>query len=285
MDDKIKVIEENNSVIIHGIKDFYPKHIFECGQCFRWNREPDGSYTGVAYGRVINVNRIDSMIIIKNTSLHDFNFIWRKYFDLDTDYSKIKEKLSINNYLIDAIKFGWGLRILKQEKWECLISFIISSNNIIPRIKKIISSICKEYGEPIYFNGKTYYSFPEPKILGSKTMKELSFCRSGYRCRYILKASQMVADKIIDLNDISKLNTDSARQELVKIPGIGPKVADCILLFSMDKYDVFPTDVWIKRIMKEINTISTFPENLNELAGYAQQYLYYYAREMKIGKN
>ena len=285
MDNKIKVIEENDSVIVHGIKDFCPKHIFECGQCFRWEIQSDGSYTGVAYGRVINVNCIDSMVIIKNTNLHDFNSIWRRYFDLDEDYSRIKEKLRINNYLIDAIEFGWGIRILKQEMWECLISFIISSNNIIPRIKKIINSICNEYGDPIYFNGKTYYSFPGPKVLSSKTMEELSFCKSGYRCSYILKASQMVCDKIIDLRDVSKLDTDSARRELVKIPGIGPKIADCILLFSMDKYDVFPADVWIKRIMKEINTKSSFPENLNELAGYAQQYLYYYAREMKIGKN
>jgi N-glycosylase/DNA lyase len=289
----VKIFQSHNELVLEDIKDFNLQHTFECGQCFRWEREEDGSYTGIAYGKVVNLKINRDTLFIKNTNIDDFNNIWRTYFDLDRDYSTIKNRLSKDIILKQAVEFGWGIRILNQEIWECLISFIISSNNTIPRIKKIINNICEKYGQPIWFGGKVYYSFPRPQDLYNKTLKDLAFCRSGYRAKYILDGVQATVEKQVRLNSIKALDTLQARKELMKIKGVGPKVADCVLLFSGQKYDVFPTDVWIKRIIEyfyfdgkaSIQDVRKFAhEKYGELAGFAQQYLFYYAREMKIGK-
>ncbi|MDK2798800.1 MAG: N-glycosylase/DNA lyase [Clostridiales bacterium] len=289
----MKIFQSHNELVLEDIKDFNLQHTFECGQCFRWEREEDGSYTGIAYGKVVNLKINRDTLFIKNTNIDDFNNIWRTYFDLDRDYSTIKNRLSKDIILKQAVEFGWGIRILNQEIWECLISFIISSNNTIPRIKKIINNICEKYGQPIWFGGKVYYSFPRPQDLYNKTLKDLAFCRSGYRAKYILDGVQATVEKQVRLNSIKALDTLQARKELMKIKGVGPKVADCVLLFSGQKYDVFPTDVWIKRIIEyfyfdgkaSIQDVRKFAhEKYGELAGFAQQYLFYYAREMKIGK-
>lgn len=289
----MKIFQSHNELVLEDIKDFNLQHTFECGQCFRWEREEDGSYTGIAYGKVVNLKINRDTLFIKNTNIDDFNNIWTTYFDLDRDYSTIKNRLSKDIILKQAVEFGWGIRILNQEIWECLISFIISSNNTIPRIKKIINNICEKYGQPIWFGGKVYYSFPRPQDLYNKTLKDLAFCRSGYRAKYILDGVQATVEKQVRLNSIKALDTLQARKELMKIKGVGPKVADCVLLFSGQKYDVFPTDVWIKRIIEyfyfdgkaSIQDVRKFAhEKYGELAGFAQQYLFYYAREMKIGK-
>ncbi|MGE4282136.1 MAG: DNA-3-methyladenine glycosylase [Clostridia bacterium] len=288
-----KIYEDEQQVIVEGVKDFNLSHIFECGQCFRWNKEEDGSYTGVAFGKVINIWMQQDRLTINNANLEEFEGVWRKYFDLDRDYSMIKGELSKDKILHQAVQFGWGMRILKQELWECLISFIISSNNTISRIKKIIQSISEKYGQPIYFGNKVYYSFPQPEDLYKKTLEDMAFCKSGYRCKYILNAAKAVIEFQVVLNALEGLETIKIREELMKIQGIGPKVADCILLFSLQRYDVFPTDVWVRRVMgyfylgsdpaiKEVHRYSD--EHFGNLAGFAQQYLFYYAREMKIGK-
>ncbi|WHH57545.1 DNA glycosylase [Petroclostridium sp. X23] len=288
-----KIFEDNNRVIVQGIRDFNLVHTFECGQCFRWDRQEDESYTGVAFGKVINISVKDNGLIINNTNLEDFNNIWRAYFDLDRDYGTIKEELSRDPALAKATRFGWGIRIVQQEVWECMVSFILSSNNIIPRIKKIIKSISERYGQPIEYHDRVYYSFPRPEDLYQKTAEDMDFCKSGYRCKYILDAARAVMERRVMLNIIKELTTAEARKELMKINGIGPKVADCILLFSLQKYDVFPTDVWIRRVMEffyvqedaSIGHVQTYSnEQFGDFAGFAQQYLFYYAREMKIGK-
>ncbi|MBZ4646173.1 MAG: 3-methyladenine glycosylase/8-oxoguanine glycosylase [Clostridia bacterium] len=289
----MKAYQYNNQVVIEGIKDFNLTHTFECGQCFRWDREQDGSYTGVAYGKVINLKINKGLLVIKNTSLEDFHNFWKYYFDLERDYGAIKDRLSKDEVLERAVSYGWGIRILNQETWECLVSFIISSNNIIPRIKKIIKNISERYGQPIGFGDKVYYSFPQPQDLYNKTMDDLAFCRSGYRCKYILDAARAVCEGRIVLDQLKELDSSAARKELMKVQGIGPKVADCILLFSLQKYDVFPTDVWVRRVMghfylgedvsiKDVQRYSA--EQYGNLAGFAQQYLFYYARELKIGR-
>lgn len=277
-----------------SIKDFNPVHIFECGQCFRWNREEDFSYTGVAFGKILNVKVEDGNAVFSNTNTEEFNDTWFNYFDLGRDYGKVKKKLSKDPILKKAVAFGSGIRILNQDPFETLISFIISANNGIPRIKKSIELICERYGNYIgEYNGKNYYSFPTPERLSKVSIDELRECSVGFRDKYIFSAANMVNNKEIDIYNLKYLSTEEAREMLMKFPGVGPKVSDCILLFSMGKHDAFPIDVWVKRVMEyfylkkdtKLKDIQSFgQEKFNELAGFAQQYLFYYARELGIGK-
>jgi N-glycosylase/DNA lyase len=286
------VKEVKNGVIIEGVRDFDPVHIFECGQCFRWLREEDGSYTGVAKGKAVNVGYRDDRLHIMNSSAEDFADIWFEYFDLGRDYSEIKKLLATDDVMKKAVEFGGGIRLLKQDIWEALISFIISANNRIPMIMKVVASISKEYGKPISFGGRSFYSFPETGELSCRSIEELEACRAGFRCRYIALTSQLIHENAVNLEGLGRLDTGDARKELMRLPGVGPKVADCVLLYSGTKYDAFPTDVWVKRVMEELyikrnagfREIQEFAgRKFGQLAGFAQQYLFYYARENKIG--
>ena len=147
-----------------------------------------------------------------------------------------------------AIEYGSGIRILKQDPWETLLSFIISANNRIPMIARSIGLLSQIYGKPIEYNGKTYYSFPSVQELAQAELEDIKECKAGFRCKYIFEAVKMVSEGIIDLEYIKTLDEEEARKELMKIPGVGLKVADCIMLFSMEKYGTYPVDVWIKRI-------------------------------------
>ncbi len=291
----MKIKETENGVILEDVKDFELPHVFECGQCFRWNKEEDGSYTGVALGRVINLKKEKDNIYIDNTNIDEFNNIWYDYFDLDRDYGVIKEKLSnIDKTMAISTEFGQGIRILKQDEWETLVSFITSANNRIPMIKKAIEAISEHYGEYIgEYKGKKRYSFPKPQDLYNLNVEDISFKGVGFRGKYILSAAKMVAENEVDIYNLKNLPTKEAREELIKFPGVGPKVSDCIMLFSMDKADAFPIDVWVKRIMEyfyvpegtSLKKIQSFAEDkFGDLAGFAQQYLFYYARELKIKK-
>ena len=279
-------------------ESFELEDIFECGQCFRWNVEDDGSYTGVVRNSVINVAKNKNEIIFKGTfngNEEDFKKFIRYYFDLDTNYNDIKEKLSnIDDYLKIATKFGSGIRILNQDLWECIISFIISANNNIPRIKKIIERISEKYGNEINFNGKVYYSFPTPEKLAQATVNDLRDLGTGFRNIRIYNTTNMILTKEIDLEKISKMNsTEEMREELLKLDGVGPKVADCILLFSsLKRVDVFPIDVWVRRVMNELYIHNENEEKVNKkeitklaqdkflgIPGLAQQYLFYWKRE------
>jgi N-glycosylase/DNA lyase len=286
-------IEElDNGVVVSNIKDFNPVHIFECGQCFRWLKQQDGSYTGVAKGRAINVSLCKDKLIILNTNLEDFINIWFEYFDMGTDYSLIKSRLEKDKIMKKAIEFGYGIRILKQDIWETLISFIISANNRIPMIMKVVDSLSKSYGDKIIFQGREYYSFPDATRLALSNIEELAACKMGFRCKYVMDTSLMIRNNQVRLEELSSMNTDQARKELKRLPGVGNKVADCTLLYSGTKIDVFPTDVWVKRVMEELyfgreaslREIQNFAKHkFGEMSGIAQQYLFYYAREHKIG--
>ncbi len=291
----MKVYEKENSVVIEGALDFDPKHIFECGQCFRWKAEDDGSYTGVAKGRVINVSREGNTVYLKNTNLEDFNKIWKSYFDLETDYSKIKNELkSMDEYLEKATEFGWGIRILRQDPWEMLISFIISSNNRIPMIQKAISNLSREYGTYIgKFNGVDYYDFPTPEQLSKGSIADIRACSTGFRDKYIKATTERVISENEDVYNYENLGTENCRKKLMEFNGVGPKVCDCIALFGMQKYDTFPVDVWVKRVMQEfyVEDDMSLPkirkyaiDKFEDLSGFAQQYLFYYARELGIGR-
>jgi len=294
---------DDNIIAVDNVKDFNPIHIFECGQCFRWYRQEDGSYTGVAKGKVVNIlykneeenNNQIGTLYIKNSSVDDFVNIWYDYLDLGRDYGEIKRILSEKDDIMKtAVNFGYGIRLLKQDFWETLISFIISANNRIPMIMKAVAAISEHFGEKIFFEDKTYYAFPDISELAKADMEKISECKTGFRCKYISSTSKMIDEGLIDPSQLYELSTFEAREKLKQFPGVGNKVADCCLLYSGIKYDVFPTDVWVKRVMEELyfkrevslKEIQEFAADyFGDLAGFAQQYLFYYARENKIGAN
>ena len=281
-----------NRILVRGIYDFDPVHIFECGQCFRWNKQPDGSYTGVARGKAVNVLYKSGELVINNATMEDFKSTWYDYFDMGSDYDAIKKAVIVDGIMEKAVEFGSGIRLLRQEPWEALISFIISANNRIPRIKKIIHDICRLFGKEKEYGGEKYHCFPDAGKLASLSLDQVVECRAGYRCEYIIDAAKAVAAGRFDSEILKGLNPDEARKALKSFKGVGDKVADCILLYGGIRYDVFPVDVWVKRVMKELyfkrevgfKEVRLFAEDrFGEYAGFAQQYLFYYAREHKIG--
>lgn len=291
----MRYYEQDNSIVIENIGDFEPKHIFECGQCFRWIKEEDDSYTGVFRDKILNVKKENDLVYFNNTNLKDFEEIWYDYFDLGTDYSKIKRILSdMDEYLKKSIEFGYGIRILKQDSWEMLISFIISSNNRIPMIQKAINNLSREYGKYIgSYNGEDYYSFPTPEELNKASIEDIRNCKTGFRDKYIKTTTERVINDNDDVSNYRNLSTEECLKELLKFNGVGAKVGDCIALFSMQKMDTFPVDVWVKRVMQEfyikedlsLPKIRKFAiDKFGDLSGYAQQYLFYYARELGIGR-
>lgn len=279
-------------ILVRGIYDFDPVHVFECGQCFRWNKEPDGSYTGVVRGKAVNVSYAPGMLIINNATMDDFVSNWFDYFDLGRDYGVIKKAVNIDEIMEKAVGFGSGIRLLRQEPWEALISFILSANNRIPRIKKIIHDISRLFGEEKKYGGEKYHCFPDAGKLASLSLDQVMECKAGYRCEYIIDTAKAVAAGEFDPKKLKGLKPDEARKALKSFRGVGDKVADCILLYGGIRHDVFPVDVWVKRVMRELyfkrevgfKEIKLFAEDrFGEYAGFAQQYLFYYAREHKIG--
>ena len=279
--------------LVKEIDSFEPKDIFECGQCFRWNREENGSYTGVFSDCVLNVKKCEGNIVFngnENVTEEKIN----EYFDLNRDYSKIKKELSkVDNNLLEATNFGSGIRILNQDLWETIISFIISANNNIPRIKGIIEKISKKYGKEIKFNEKSYYEFPTPKELSKATVEDLKNLGLGFRDVRVYETTKMINSKEFDLDELYTLDTKQAQEKLLTLSGVGPKVADCILLFStLKRFDVFPIDVWVRRVMNDLYIHEQDEKKLNKnyirkiadtkfgtLEGMAQQYLFYWKRE------
>ena len=277
--------------IIENIESFNPVHIFECGQCFRWNKQDDNSYTGVIKNCVINVKQQENKIIFHGTCDGNLKEICQDYFDLNTDYEKIKIDLAkIDKYLDNSIKYGQGIRILHQELWETLISFIISANNNIPRIKGIIERMSKAYGKKIIYQDKEYYTFPTPDELSNVSVEDFRKLGLGFRDVRIYETVQKTLRKEIDLDLIQReKNAEIVNNKLLEIPGVGPKVADCIMLFSLQMYQVFPVDVWVRRVISELyfenkeqkpKIIQAFAkEHYGNLAGLAQQYLFYWRRD------
>lgn len=273
---------------------FNLKHIFECGQCFRWNKEEDGSYTGVFKNSVLNVKAENGNIIFKGICNGNIKDIVIDYFDLDTDYGKIKEELKkVDKYLEESINFGSGIRILNQDLWEMLISFIISANNNIPRIKGIIERMSKKYGKEIIYNKKTYYTFPTAQELSKASIEDLRSLGLGFRDKRIYETTQKIKNNEFNLEQIKEIkDTNLIREKLETLPGVGPKVADCILLFGLKRFEVFPVDVWVRRVMNDLYIKKEDETKVNKkeieelaktkyknLAGIAQQYLFYWRRE------
>ena len=280
---------------IKNCKSFELAHIFDCGQCFRWNKQADGSYTGVFKGNVLNVQKVKNEVVFKGICKGNIQEVVTDYFDLERDYEQIKKTLSrIDSNVSNSIKYGAGIRILNQDLWETIISFIISANNNIPRIKGIIERLSKKYGNEIKWKGNTYYTFPTPEQLEDVTVQEYRNLGLGFRDVRVYETTHMILDKKVDLDELQKeTDTLKVREQLLTLSGVGPKVADCILLFStLKRFEVFPIDVWVRRVMNELYIKSEDETKVNKkqieklaqekfgnLAGIAQQYLFYWKRE------
>ena len=280
---------------IKNIDSFELADIFDCGQCFRWNKQNDGSYTGVFKNNVLNVQKQRETVIFKGICNGDIEETVRDYFDLDIDYEDIKKQLSkIDENVKTSVEYGKGIRILNQDLWETIISFIISANNNIPRIKGIIERLSKAYGKEIDWNGDKYYTFPTAEELKDVSVEDFRKLGTGFRDIRLYETTHMILDGKVNLEQLqNNPNTIEVREQLLSLSGVGPKVADCILLFStLKRFEVFPIDVWVRRVMNELyiknpdeNRVNKkeieklAKEKFGNLAGIAQQYLFYWKRE------
>ena len=246
----------------------------DCGQAFRFS-ESDGVWRGVAMGRALSLTQEGNKITLFDVNEEEFNSLWRGYFDLDRDYEMIKSSVSSNEILKKATDFSDGIHILRQEPWEAVCSFIISANNNIPRIKGIISRLCENFGFKI---ADGLFTFPSAERIAALTLDDLAVIKSGFRAKYILDAAQKFSSNQIDVEALYTLPIDEARNTLMTIKGIGPKVADCALLFGWGRVECFPVDVWIRRAMNHFFGENGLPSEAVEYAGIVQQYLFYWAR-------
>lgn len=253
--------------------DFDLDETLDCGQCFRWEKDEDGSYHGIVRGRYCRVRRRGASVFFYGVSAQDFTEIWRPYFDLDRDYGALKDRFSCDPVLSQAARFAPGIRILRQEPWEALCSFILSQNNNIKRIRGLVSRLCAYFGEPVEGGA----AFPTPQRLAPLSPDDLAPVRCGFRAKYVIDAARKVASGQIDLEEVASMDIEQARQSLMRIHGVGPKVAECALLYGFGRMECCPMDVWM---IKCIRTL--FPAGLPLCAqgaeGIAQQYLFHYSR-------
>jgi N-glycosylase/DNA lyase len=257
-----------------------------CGQVFRWDRADNGWWSGVVGNRIIRIRQDGSLITWEGAPA---KFI-RHYFSLDHDLGSILASLDSDPFIHAAIDNCHGLRLIRQPKWECLISYICSTNSNIPTIRRRIATIAGQYGKELRLSDTTAYSFPEPSDLACSP-DSLEGCKLGYRCGYVFKTAAAITDRKKWEESVAAMPYDIARKELMTLPGVGPKAADCILLFAFEKHESFPVDVWIRRIMqqnylkhmnttaplthREYETIRGFArEHFGEYCGYAQEYLF-----------
>lgn len=257
-----------------SINELSIEKTFECGQCFRWNADENGVYYGIAAGHPAIVAVEGKEVYITSNAPEK---LWQQYFDLETDYAKISEGFT-GEYLETCREYGCGIRILRQEAWEALCSFIISQCNNITRIKGIVERLCALFGEKVEFSGKTYYTFPAAEKLAELTVEELAPIRSGYRAEYVIAAAKAVVSGELDLEKLKNTDYKTAIKELRSVRGIGEKVANCVVLFGLGHMEAFPIDVWMKRALKENFPADFNPDSLGLYAGLAQQYIFYYAR-------
>lgn len=281
---------KNGTLTVRGIDRIDIERSCACGQSFRWKKDGDG-FVAPAPGRVVRVCQNDCDISIypcKKGEEKD----WLAYFDLDRDYAAIEKRLSVDEQLSMCIGSASGIRVFAQEPFETLITFIISANNNIGRIAGIVERLCALCGEKAEFDGKEYYLFPKPESIAALEESELVRIGSGYRAPYIKKSAAIIAGGY-QLEKLRDMPLDIARKELLKFPGVGPKVADCVLLFGLGHTDAFPVDVWIGRAMSEIYFDGESPKKkqleaairaLGSESGIVQQYIFHYARQTALGK-
>lgn len=291
----MRIREEKGNTIIEDVKDFDLSQTLECGQCFRFYKQDENDYVVVAYNKLLRIKQDGSNLIFFDCSENDMES-WINYFDLNRDYSQIKKfLLRKDKVLKPAIEEKWGVRILNQEFNETLISFIISQNKQIPHIKQLVRRISENYGSYLgSVNGEDYYSFPDCSVLVTITEEDFRKMKTGFRAPYLADAVLKLSLGELKAADFQGVGEEEAGKKLMTVKGVGEKVANCVMLFSLGYRAAFPIDVWIKRIMEELyfngedtskDVIAKFAkENYGEYGGYAQQYLFCYGRDNKVGK-
>ena len=257
-----------------GAVPFNLQETFECGQCFRWLPGDDGSYTGVVRQNVITLRTDGDDLLVAGLDQAEAEQRLIPYLALDEDYAAIQEQFRRNAQLAQAVDYARGIRVLRQDRWEALCSFILSQNNNIKRIKGIIARLCESFGEPL---GGGDYAFPGPEALASLSEEDLAPLRCGFRARYVLDAARKVAGGEVDLDAVAALPTEEAAVELQAICGVGIKVAHCALLYGFHRIECLPVDVWMRRVMATLYP-NGLPQELLPYAGIAQQYLFHYSR-------
>lgn len=262
-------------ICVDGVTDLDLRQTLDCGQSFRWTENADGSFDGIAFAKKVRVKLVGNKLYIENSNKADFENIWKSYFDFDLDYGKIRTEISkIHPVLAEAAQYAPGIRILQQEPYEALCTFIISQNNNIKRIKGIVQRLCECFGEEI---SEGNFAFPTPQKMANLTADDLAPLRAGFRNRYLIDAAQKVNSGEVELEKCRTLDYEQARKELMKITGVGVKVADCTLLFGLHRIEAFPVDVWMKRAMAKLFPTMT-ANDFGEYAGIAQQYIFHYSR-------
>lgn len=276
------------------IKCFNLKYTLECGQCFRWKKVEgyDNRYIGVIKDRIIDIEQKGNIIKVYSNNDEKLEQVVREYFDFDTDYEKIEKRIvKIDDNIYKSVQSTSGIRILNQPLFETIISYIISANNNIKRISRSVDKISRMFGQKVKYNGDTYYLFPTLEELSYATVEDLLSCGVGFRAKYIKNTVKVLMEKSYLLNTMPDMTTEKAKELLLGFEGIGPKVSDCILLFSLKKSEVFPIDVWVKRVMEKLyfksnvsmKQISEYAKiSFGEYAGIIQQHLFHNVREGKI---
>lgn len=267
----------DNNIIVKNIKCFNLALSVDCGQAFRWSATVDGCFEGVAGGYYLKIRQENDNLIFYNTTKDSFDNFWVNYFDLNKDYEKICEKIKEDEIIKATVDEFYGIRILNQESWEALCSFVISQQNNIKRIKLIIERLCTQYGKNL---GDEHYTFPSPSELKDLSVEDWEQLGTGYRAKYLYALVQNMLNGTIDLEKIKALPYKEAKAELLKIYGVGEKVASCALLFGFQFYEAFPLDVWMKRVMNYYP--NGLPECFKGYEGIAQQYLFHWARMNNI---
>lgn len=270
----LRYIKNGGDLLVIPEDVFSLPQTLDCGQAFRWEKGEDGKWRGVVKAKALTVYETGEGVVFESTSPEDFEKTWREYFDFDTDYKAVRNSFAGDFYLSRAMDFCGGIRLLRQEPWEALCSFIISQNNNIPRIKGIISRLCSAFGDDL---GGGDFSFPSAERLASMEPEELSPLRAGFRAKYIVDAARKVVSGEVPLYSLEEEPLEEGLQSLMKIKGVGPKVASCALLYGCGKKDAFPIDVWVKKILAELYP-EGFPFESSPCKGVAQQYLFHYRR-------
>ncbi|MFH1710096.1 MAG: DNA glycosylase [bacterium] len=247
-----------------------------CGQVFRWHRHNNGFWYGFINGKIVKLKQLGDYIYFDGQAARE-DII--KYFNLKINYKKILGSIAKDPFIRKAVRKYYGLRIIKQDPFECLISYIFSSQNNIPRINKIADELSKRTGKKTRFEGQDYFAFPQLTDLKGCCRKDIHACRLGFRDKYLDDAVGKLCTKDVDLKKIVKLPYQKAKEELLKIKGVGNKIADCVLLFAFNKYEAFPVDVWIERVMKKYYK-GKDGSYFGKYAGYAQEFLYAYIKNI-----
>lgn len=272
-------------------KCFNLKYTLECGQCFRWKQQEDGYYIGIIKDRVIKIKQEGNTLYVLSDKEENLIEVISTYLGLDDDYEEIEKRIVlVDENVRKAVSNTTGLRFLKQDFFETIISYIISANNNIPRISKSVNEISRRWGEKIEFEDNEYYAFPRPEQLAEVSIEEFRDCGVGFRDKYIYETVQGILSGNVDLDEMFEMETSDLKKTLLSLKGIGPKVADCILLFSCSRKEVFPIDTWVEKVMKKLyfeNREDVSKKEIQEYAdtffkqdaGIIQQHLFYNERE------